>query len=541
MTRKQKRLALTLVTGLMVLTLLAAGCGTQPSPSSETGATPATEVAELRLPGGDWGLPTPFTFYPRGPGYVHLSLIYDTLIWKDDKGVIPWLAEKWEPDARATTWTFTLRPGLKWQDGRPLTARDVAFTFRYLKEHPVEWFNLGMIQSVEARDERTVVFTLKQPHMPFLQQVAGNVPVIPEHVWAQVADPRQEARPELVMGSGPYKLVSYDQSQGAYAYEANPDFFLGPPRVKKLLFVPAGDQVAALQRGDVHAADIPATLAEQFRQDPRFEVLSGPAFWVLKLQFNPDKAPFNDVRVRRALAYAIDREELVRRAVPGGTAGAKPGSPGFLPPDSSWHDPEVAGLYPPDPDKARSLLKEVGLFDRNGDGLAEDAAGKPARFTLLTQQNYTREAEVIKLMLREVGLECEVKALETKTLDGLIGAGQYELALTGHGGLGGDPAIISGFGVFRGGALSPGTPREAAYEELAQKLLTEPQTERRREICREMQRLYAQSLPCLPLYYPVWYFAYDPKVFSGWFFTAEGGIAVGIPMFYNKVAFVGRH
>ncbi|MCR4420715.1 MAG: ABC transporter substrate-binding protein [Clostridia bacterium] len=532
--------ALTLVAVLTAFSLLAAGCGSEPASSSQTETPAAQEVAELRLPGGDWGLPTPFTFYPRGPGYVHLSLVYDTLIWKDDKGVIPWLAEKWEPDAQATAWTFILRPGLKWQDGQPLTARDVVFTFEYLKQHPVEWFNLGMIRSVEARDERTVVFTLKQPYMPFLQQVAGNVPVIPEHIWSQVADPRQEARPELVLGSGPYRLVSYDQSQGAYAYEANPDFFLGPPRVKKLLFVPAGDQVAALQRGDVHAADIPATLAEQFRQDQRFEVISGPAFWVLKLQFNLDKAPFADVRVRQALAYAIDREEMVRRAVPGGTAGAKPGSPGFLPPDSSWHDPEAAALYPPDPDKARALLKEAGIFDRNGDGLAEDAAGKPLRLTLLALADYTREAEVLKLMLREAGLECEVKALETKTLDGLIQAGQYDLALTGHGGLGGDPAIISGFGVFRGGALSPGTPTEAAYGGLAQQLLREPQAERRREICRQMQKLYAQSLPCLPLYYPVWYFACDHRVFSGWFFTAEGGIAVGIPMFYNKLAFVGR-
>jgi len=532
--------ALTLVAVLTAFSLLAAGCGSEPASSSQTETPAAQEVAELRLPGGDWGLPTPFTFYPRGPGYVHLSLVYDTLIWKDDKGVIPWLAEKWELDAQATAWTFILRPGLKWQDGHPLTARDVVFTFEYLKQHPVEWFNLGMIRSVEARDERTVVFTLKQPYMPFLQQVAGNVPVIPEHIWSQVADPRQEARPELVLGSGPYRLVSYDQSQGAYAYEANPDFFLGPPRVKKLLFVPAGDQVAALQRGDVHAADIPATLAEQFRQDQRFEVISGPAFWVLKLQFNLDKAPFADVRVRQALAYTIDREELVRRAVPGGTAGAKPGSPGFLPPDSSWHDPEAAALYPPDPDKARALLKEAGIFDRNGDGLAEDAAGKPLRLTLLALADYTREAEVLKLMLREAGLECEVKALETKTLDGLIQAGQYDLALTGHGGLGGDPAIISGFGVFRGGALSPGTPTEAAYGGLAQQLLREPQAERRREICRQMQKLYAQSLPCLPLYYPVWYFACDHRVFSGWFFTAEGGIAVGIPMFYNKLAFVGR-
>lgn len=521
---------------LTVACLLAGGCTAKPAPSEKPGGE---VVAELKLPGGDWGLPTPFTFYPRGPGYVHLSLVYDTLTWKDDKGVIPWLAEKWEASADATTWTFVLRAGVKWQDGKPLTAKDVVFTFGYLRQHPVEWFNLEMIRTVEAKDERTVVFTLKSPYVPFLQQVAGNVPIIPEHVWSAVADPRKEARPELVVGSGPYRLVSYDRSQGAYSYEANEEFFLGAPKVKKLLFVPAGDQVAALERGEVHAADVPATLAAKFREDPRFEVISGPAFWVLKLMFNLDKEPFRRAEVRQAVAYAINREELVKRAVPGGLEGAKPGSPGFLPPDSSWHDPEAAKLYPPDPDKAKALLKEAGIYDRNNDGVAEDNTGRRMRFTLLASQQYTREAEAIKLMLGDIGFALEVKALDMKALDGLIEGGQFDLALTGHGGLGNDPAIVSGFGVWQRGALSPGTPKEPAYRELAHKLLTVPETQRRREICREMQNLYAQSLPCLPLYYPIWYFAYDPNVFDGWFFTAEGGIAVGIPMFYNKLAFTG--
>jgi peptide/nickel transport system substrate-binding protein len=534
-----------LLTGLLALlaafSLLLGGCGTKQVPSGGAGQPAGgSAAAELKLPGGDWGLPSPFAFYPRGPGYLHLSFIYDTLTWKDDKGVIPWLAEKWEMSPDAKTWTFTLRPDVRWQDGRPLTAKDVAFTFGYLKQHPVEWFNLEMIQEVKATDERTVVFTLKSPYVPFLQQVAGNVPIIPEHIWSGVQDPRKESRAELLVGSGPYRLLSYDKSQGAYSYAANENFFRGAPRIKKLLFVPTGDKVASLERGEVDFTDLPASLLAKYKADPKLKVFSIPAFWVLKLQFNVDREPFSNVKVRQAVAYALDREELVRRTVPGGLEGAKPASPGFLPPDSSWHDPEAAKLYLPDMEKASALLREAGIFDRDKDGVAEDEKGRKMQFTLFTPQDYTREAEAVKLMLKEAGIACEVKALDIKTLDGIISGGQYDLAINGHGGIGGDPAIVMGFGIARGGILTPGTPGDPAYRELAQKLLTTPDLEQRKAICRQMQQMYAQVLPCLPLYYPIWHYAYNPTVFDGWFFTAEGGISIGIPMPYNKLAFVGE-
>ena len=537
----RKRLWVWLVTLLVGVSLVFCGCGRkQPSTSEAGNGGAAGTVAELRLPGEDWGLPSPFTFYPRGPGYLHLSLVYDTLVWKDDQGVIPWLAEKWEMSKDAKTWTFTLRPGVNWQDGKPLTARDVVFTFDYLKQHPVEWFSLGMIKAVEAKDERTVVFSLASSYMPFLQQVAGNVPIIPEHIWGSIEDPRKEASPELVVGSGPYKLVSYDRAQGAYSYEANENFFLGAPKVKKLLFVPAGDKVAALERGEIDAGDIPASLVGKFKDNPAVKVIHGPAFWVLQLQFNLEKSPFNDVRVRKAVACAINREEVIKRSVPGGLEGARPGSPGFLPPESSWQEPSVQSLYPYDLEKTKGLLKEAGIYDRDGDGVAEDGKGRKMQFTLLAPQNYAREAENVKLMLQDAGFGCEIKTVDMKTLDGLILGGNYDLAINGHGGLGGDPAIVMGFGVAGGGMLTPGTPQDPTYRELAQKLLVTPDPGQRKEICGKMQQMYAESLPCLPLYYPVWYFAYKPAVFDGWFYTAEGGIGIGIPMLYNKLAFVGK-
>jgi peptide/nickel transport system substrate-binding protein len=497
-------------------------------------------TVELRLPGGDWGLPTPFTFYPRGPGYIHMSLVYDTLIWKGREGVIPWLAERWESAADGASWTFHLRNDVRWQDGKPLTARDVHFTIDYLRRNPVEWFTIQNIRDVEVPDDFTVIFHLDGPYAPFLSNVAGSIPILPEHVWRDVADPRASTGIERSMGSGPYRLVSYDKTQGAYAYEANEDFFLGPPQVRKLFFVPAPDQVAALQRGDVDQATIPISLLPQFRNGKQFETLSGPAYWVLTLQFNRNQAPFSDPAVRHACAHAIDPVSLIEQAVPGGLEGAKPGSPGFLPPESRWYTSEVQVAYSFDRDKAKSLLQSVGIEDRDGDGTSEASDGSPMRFALITTAPYLREAEALKLMLREVGVNLELRALDIKTLDAMVREGRFDLALTGHGGIGGDPAVIMGFGAAHEGLLYPGTPSDPEYLRMAKLLLTTSDPSERTALCNTMQRLYARELPTLPLYYPVSFIAYLPQKFKGWFFTADGGIGIGVPMVYNKLAFVGE-
>ena len=512
------------------------------SGKDETGRTHQPEAAgkgarQIHLPGGDWGLPTPFTFYPRGPGYIHLSFVYDTLIWKDHESMIPWLAESWESSPDGLRWTFHLRPEIKWQDGQPATANDVCFTFKYLQRHPVEWFDLESVSTVEARDDRTVVFRLTKPYAPFLGQVAGNVPIIPEHIWKDVKDPRSATNLNRVVGSGPYRLVRYDKAQGAYAYEANPNFFLGAPHMEGLYFVPVGDPVAALERGLVDEARIPASLLSQFQNREGMWVLPGPSYWVLTLRFNCSRYPFSKKAVRQALAYAVDREALIKQAVPGGLRGAKPGSPGFLPPDSDWFDPKLQNVYPYDCPRAESLLKSAGIEDRNGDQVCEAADGSPMQFTLITTSEYLREAEALQLMLRKIGVVLQPKTMDVKSLDALLREGRFDLALTGHGGLGADPSVITGFGAAQR-SQSLGAPSNPAYLALAERLLASSDRRQRMELCRRMQHLYADQLPALPLYYPTWFSVHRSKVLAGWFYTAQGGVGIGIPSPYNKLVFI---
>jgi ABC-type transport system substrate-binding protein len=179
---------------------------------------------------GDWGAPSPFLFYPRGPGYVLTSFVFDTLVWKDEHGVIPWLAVSWEhPDPY--TWIFHLRRGVRWHDGAPFTAKDVVFTFRYLAEKHWAWKNIDprLIRSVSAPDNYTVVIRLSKPYPFFLEDYAATVFILPEHIWRNVSNPYTFHSKKAFIGTGPYKLKEYVPGKG-YVFVANEDFWGGKPR-----------------------------------------------------------------------------------------------------------------------------------------------------------------------------------------------------------------------------------------------------------------------------------------------------------------------
>ena len=168
----------------------------------------------------------------RGPWPWRSS--FDTLLWKDSTGQpISWLAESWKRSDDGREWRFTLRDGVKWQDGQPLTADDVVFTFDYLSNGPGK-ANPGIFgpvpgMEVLAEGPQVVVFRLPSPIAPFEVTVAGRVPILPKHIWSGVSDPVKWRDPKALVGSGPYRLVTYDQPTGSYLFTANESYFLGPP------------------------------------------------------------------------------------------------------------------------------------------------------------------------------------------------------------------------------------------------------------------------------------------------------------------------
>jgi len=345
-------------TSFLVLVLVLAGlvAGCKPAPTPTAAPVPAAPTltpapVTLTLPGDDWGYPSPFTFYPRGPGYIQMSFLFDTLAWKDEKGVIPWLANDWKVSEDETKWTFKLHEGVKWHDGKPFTAEDVAFTFDYFKEHiaAFQWFMaVEKVDKTEMMDNHTIALYLKEPVADFLVNIAGSVPIIPRHIWEDVEDPARFTGKEAVIGSGPFKLAEYSKEECRYVYEANPDYFKGKPVVDRLVSTKVQDEALALKTSTVDAGffwgkEIEAV--KELEAEPNLEVIEGPSFWVLQIIFNCQRPPFDKVEFRGAIAHAVDRSKIVEQVTHGGAIVA---NLGIVSPGTDWYNPELP-VYEYDP------------------------------------------------------------------------------------------------------------------------------------------------------------------------------------------------
>jgi len=279
-----KRLALRALVGL-ALAAWGLGCG----------QSPAADAYLIGDPQGDWGFPSPFAHNPRGPGYLRVSFLFDTLIWKDAQGFVPALAQSWEYQAQPPAYTFHLRPGVLWHDGRPLTATDVAFTFAYLKRHPIPWVDVRPVQKVEVFGPLAVRVTLAKPYAPFLEEIAGGMFILPQHIWQAVTDPARFQEPRAVIGSGPYKFGDYRREHGLYRFVAFNRYYRGAPTIFSLNFVQVGNELLALRGKAIQAAAIPPEAAAGLRGQG-FAVAAQPHFWCLNLLFNHQKFPMREDR-----------------------------------------------------------------------------------------------------------------------------------------------------------------------------------------------------------------------------------------------------
>jgi len=491
-------------------------------------------VDVLRLPGGGyWGHPSPFGFN-RGPGYLRASLIFDTLVWRDESGeTIPWLATDWNLADDGLTWTFTLREGVTWQDGEPFAADDVVFSVQYYLDHPgAGWFmtQTSQIASATANGDYEVSITLKQPFAPFLQTIAEPMMIFPRHIWENVDDPLTYTEPDAFIGTGAYQLVEYSQAEGTYLYEANPDFFLGSPYVQRIEFVPTSDNILALLNSDVAAFDqfggVTDEMLAPFQNAP-YEVRTAPGEWGMFLYFNLEAdTPLQDVRVRQAIAHAVDRDALLERVL---FDFGEAGSMGFLPPANPFFTSDVTD-YPYNPEQARALLAEAG-YD-----------GTPIRLTYSTDwiMASPRVVEIIENGLDEIGLNIEHVVMDQASIDAAAIEGNYEIGIFGFGGLGGDPdQLRRNFATdspTRGFSRALGYSN-AEFDTLAGSQLSMTDPTERREAIAEMQAILADDLPVLPLYYTARVVVFNADVFDNWYYT-PGGWGGGIPMPYNKHQFI---
>ncbi|MDR7542740.1 MAG: ABC transporter substrate-binding protein [Armatimonadota bacterium] len=486
----------------------------------------------------DVGFPTPFAFSTLGPaGVVRLSLLYDTLVWKDERGLIPWLAGAWRTSAEGLAYVFTLQSPVAWHDGRPLTAHDVRFSFEYYRRYPFRWVDLSVVRGVEVRDRRTAVVHLRQPFAPFLENIAGVVPVVPQHIWQGVARPAQEQHVAVAVGSGPYRLVDYRPESGAYRFAAFDGYFRGRPRTDEIHYTvtPTERQVLAVQTGQVDAAMATTyDVARAFAGHPYLRVLETEPLSIARLLFNLEQTPTSARPFRQAVAHALDRRRIAETI----TRGPAPsGSAGVIPPGDPWYSERVRS-YPYDPARARVLLEEAGYTDRNGDGWLEGRDGVRLQVELVSTA--ARDVELIQQMLREVGIDVRIRTVDAATRAQLGSEGRFQMMLTTHVGSGGDPDYLRTWFVGEdANQFAQGSRmRSPEYQRLARLQLRVLDREERRRLIERMQIMLSEELPTLPLYYRRFFWIYDSRKFAP--IATRGGLMNGLPLIENKLAFLPR-
>jgi len=517
-------------------------CSSGPGAGPPEGPTARIEV--LRLAGGDVGFPSPFA-YSRGGGYIQASMIYDTLMWKDSTGAfLPWLAESFAKSADGHSYIFTLRPGIRWHDGMPLTARDVAFTFDYFRKQTISpqviVQPLPEIAEVTALDDRRVEFRLSTTLAPFFEfGGVGSVLIVPEHVWSAVPKAGMAADPAVLVGSGPYRLQSYSKGEGSYLYTANDDYFLGKPYVRRLEYVPVSDALTGLSAGEIDIASaagvVPAVL-DPFRNNPDLAVLDAPGgnfgnglFWNLSRG-----GALADVAFRRACALAIDRNDLVQRLHGG---NAEPGNPGWIPKANPFHvDVEQYAL---DPGAANQQLDSAG-YARGADGVRVGKDGSPLRFSLLVTRPVTPVVDLVVRALAAIGITLTPQAVDTPTFNQRVTKREAEMSIISFGGMNTDHGPDYLLQVYSSktattqhaqGYVNPEVDRLTALQN------TQTDDAQRKASVAQIQRLIAADLPLLPLVYPSSFAIYRKAAFDQWYYTV-GGVGSTVPALDNKQVFV---
>ena len=431
------------------------------------------------------------------------QLLYGSLVRVDAAfHVVPELAESWsEPDP--LTYRFVLRRGVKFHDGRELTAEDVRYTFASILDpataSPYRAL-YGMIDRMTVRGPYEIEFHLSKPHAPFLVNLVRGI--VPAHLAARLNEFARQP-----VGSGPFRLVRWAPDERV-ELAAFGEYYAGAPAIGGVTVRIIPDEtirLLELQKGNidfVQNAVMPEVLP-LLAGSGRYHVVTSPSATYTYLGFNLRDSHLADARVRRAIAAAIDRPTIIRTLL-GGLADE---ATGLLPPAHWAYEPGVT-RHDYDPVSARQLLDEAGLIDPDGAGPRPRMA-----LTLDTSQNELarRIAEVIQQQLAQIGIDLTIRSHEWGAFYADIKAGRFQLyTLSWVGVIDPDlyyevfhsssrpplPAGQAGAGSNRGGYENPDLDR------LLERGRQAAAPEERRSVYRQVQRIVADDLPYVSLWYP---------------------------------------
>jgi len=357
-------------------------------------------------------------------------LIFNSLVKKNEKfDYVPDLASDIQHSDDYLTFTFTIRDGVTFHDGRPCTSADAKYTVDTLLSSnfakSASFFEgtgadkKAYVSGVDAPDPRTLVIHLTRPWTGLLPNLVP-VPVIPKDSYES-----QKTHP---LGTGPFKFKSYDSSQQVVELEANPTYWEGASKLTSVRVRVIGDAnalQAELKSGRVDIAPLPTSLSpdaiKSLAQDPNLQVQQFPGSNLGYIIFNCSERPLDNVKVRQAIGYAIDRESMIRDLLLNQAKLAH----SILPEDSWAYTPGQKYSY--DPAMAKKLLDEAGLTDPDGDG-PQMRFAKPIIFKISGSSAAARQySGVIQNYLKNVGVPVSIETAELNTLFESLKRGQFQM------------------------------------------------------------------------------------------------------------------
>ena len=452
-----------------------------------------------------------FNAYERSATELFL-LAYDPLV-SFDANLKPEaaLAESWSVSPDGLAWTFKLRKGVKWSDGRPFTSADVKFTYEAIQTSGLGLYGafLEGITGIETPDDHTVILRTEEPKANILQ---NPTPILPRHVWEAAGGNFETFEDPAIVGTGAFRFREW--KKGEYiSLVANTGYFGPKPKVGGLVFTIFANRdtlARSLISGEIDAALnlYPDQLAG-LEKEAGIEIYRFSANGFTQLAANSwmDSASkghsaLRDARVRQALEWAMDKKEILAVALSGaGTVGTT------LIPESTpeWHLALPADkLRTFNPATARSLLESAGYVDRNGDGVREDRTGKPLDLRFFVRSDNTREVkagQMIQSYLKDVGVATRLSTIDDGALQDAIDAADYDLFIWGWGG-DVDPTTL--LAILTTDQIDGNNePRwsDPAYDEIVKRQATILDPKERKSAVDEAQRLAYEAAPYILLAY----------------------------------------
>ncbi|MBA3784075.1 MAG: ABC transporter substrate-binding protein [Acidobacteria bacterium] len=432
------------------------------------------------------------------------NLMFNSLVRKNEKfEYVGELAKEIQPSQEGKVITFILREDVKFNNGKEFTSADVKYTFDELFKSngyksgaffdTVDDKRVRHINSIETPDSKTVVFILSRASLQ--NQLLSNlvaIPIIPEGTFEQ-----QKNQP---VGSGAFRFVNFDQSQNIVELAANPEYWDGAPKVQKIrvkTVTDANSLQAELQSGGVDIAPLPTNLSpdtlKSLGNSPSLKVEQFNGSNIQYLQFNTQSTPLNNIKLRQAIAYGIDREKIINELLFGQATIAH----SILPIDSWAYSAGTKYIY--DLAKAKQLVQESGY------------KGEPIKFKFASGGAATNQyAQVIQNSLVQIGLNVEIEPLERPTFLTQLGIGQYQMSTGIWVGGNQDPIFLNDL------FTTKKIPNEKAkvsccnrsrysnpeVDKLIEQAFNSTNREQAKELYFKAQEIISNEVPMFPLWYP---------------------------------------